>query len=71
MRCYFCKTEINRAHRCDVPAWGLMEIDAYRDLCEPCYLEFMTGQGYYLDGIVWKKRPVCPECGFKFNEAKT
>ena len=64
MKCYFCKTEINRSHRCDVPARNNREKDAYRDLCETCYLDYMAGQGYILEGIVWKKKPVCPECGY-------
>ena len=68
MKCYFCKIEINRSYRCHMPARNNREKDAYRDLCEPCYMDYMDSQDYYLDGIVWKKKPTYPECGLKFNE---
>jgi len=68
MKCYFCKKKINKANRCHVPARNNREKDAYRDLCELCYLDYMASQGYILNGIVWGKKPVYPECGLKFNE---
>lgn len=58
MKCYFCKKEITRSTRPYVPPRNRREKGQHRDLCKPCYLQFMADNGYILAGNVWKREEV-------------
>jgi hypothetical protein len=49
MKCYLCKTSLTTAVRTVVPNRNKREITAFRDLCRPCYTQFMADKGYIFD----------------------
>lgn len=48
MRCFLCKRDIQKAVRVFLDARNNREKSRFRDLCENCYHEHMTQQGFVL-----------------------
>jgi len=56
MKCYRCKKkDLKSAVRVMMPAKDNREKDAFRDICDDCYLLIMAERGYTLVNGVWRK----------------